>query len=131
MNTQPLPQAVPNQLDPQWVTQIRREARQLEKDSWEHPNLDLHRRILQAWTQDSPQMMARLKAISPSFPTDLAHVLQARMWAMQKDLIESGMAATDAREQAERETLMLEPESQMDPDVLAEAQAETLGRAPL
>lgn len=107
----------PNQLSPEWIKSIRLRARAMRQTPDTdvnapdpRPNNDLNRQILQAWKQGSPRMWARLTAVSASFPLDLATVLQQEMWDMQQQLMDSGMPYTDAQEQAERETLMLEPE---------------------
>jgi hypothetical protein len=42
----------------------------------------------------------------------MAFVCQQRMWAESDRLEKAGMPPTDAREQAEREHLMLEPEEE-------------------
>jgi hypothetical protein len=42
----------------------------------------------------------------------LAFVVQQRMWEEQDRLIEAGLPYTDAREIAERENLMMEPEEE-------------------
>lgn len=99
-----------SRLSLRWVQQIRSEAKRLDEDEEHLHNNVLHRSILATWERESPEMWRRLQQHQLADP--LAKVLQARMWARKKDLMESGLPVTDAREQAERETLMLEPEAE-------------------
>src|SRR5687768_9081885 len=96
----------------EWVARIDAEHAALVQDEDALHNQELHKRILAAWKMGSPKMMARLKLVDPGLPARLARVLQARMWVMADDLMKGGQPVTDAREMAERETLMLEPESE-------------------
>lgn len=98
-------------LSPEWAAEIRKEWADLQADENLIHNEDLHRRIIATWKQESPQMWRRLQ--NAGMGGTLARVLQQRMWKEQEALISSGMPVTDAREQAERQHLMLEPESEM------------------
>lgn len=91
-----------------YSAQIRQEHKTLQQDETVLHNADLHRRILESWKQDSPRMWARLQRAELAEP--LAFVVQERMWQERDALVKAGMAMTDAREQAERNHLMLEPE---------------------
>lgn len=73
-------------------------------------NRELHQRILSTWQQTSPRMWANLEA--QELADKMAFVAQERMWRRADELMKSGLPVTDAREQAEREELMLEPESE-------------------
>lgn len=73
-------------------------------------NLVLHRQILKTWETLSPKMWKRLQA--DNLAEDLALVVQAAMWESKEQYQKAGMPPTDAREQAEREWLMLEPEEE-------------------
>ena len=57
---------------------------------------------------DVIKMVARLE--KQGILDDLAFVCQERMWRAAKDNRKAGLPVTDAREQAERDHLMLEPE---------------------
>lgn len=70
----------------------------------------LHERILETWRVNSPKMYLRLR--TQGVLEAMAFVCQMRMWEERDRLIYSGMAVTDAREQAERDQLMLEPENE-------------------
>ena len=70
--------------------------------------IPLHQRILATWKADSPAMYLRLR--TQGVLEAMAFVCQQRMWDEQARLMKSGMPVTDAREQAERQHLMLEPE---------------------
>lgn len=106
--------------NPAWVKQIRQEYQRLLDDENVIHNRELHQRILTAWRLESPQMWANLSRAGLTTP--LAYVLQERMWTEMDDLQRQGVPVTDAREQAERNHLMLEPEAQ-DEDSETEAQA--------
>lgn len=98
----------PKVIRPAWVSKIRREANALRANEEHLHNQEMHRHILAQWRENSPQMWKRLEQVN--LTDDLAMVLQARMWDRKKALMEGGLPVTDAREQAEREILMLEPE---------------------
>lgn len=91
----------------QMALKIKAERKQYEAEEVIH-NPDLHRQILETWRRDSPKMVARLE--KQGILDDLAFVCQERMWRAAKDNRKAGLPVTDAREQAERDHLMLEPE---------------------
>lgn len=91
----------------QMALKIKSERKQYEAEEVIH-NPDLHQQILEAWRRDSPKMVARLQ--KQGILDDLAFVCQERMWRAAKDNRRAGLPVTDAREQAERDHLMLEPE---------------------
>lgn len=70
--------------------------------------IPLRDHILATWERDSPRMWASLKA--QGLTEKFAFVQQERMWRRQDELLKAGYPITDAREMAEREELMLEPE---------------------
>ena len=91
----------------QMALKIKSERKQYEAEEVIH-NPDLHQQILEVWRRDSPKMVARLE--KQGILEDLAFVCQERMWRAAKDNRRAGHPVTDAREQAERDHLMLEPE---------------------
>ena len=91
----------------QMALRIKAERKQYEAEEVIH-NPDLHQQLLEAWRRDSPKMVARLE--KQGILDDLAFVCQERMWRAAKDNRRAGLPVTDAREQAERDHLMLEPE---------------------
>ena len=91
----------------QMALRIKAERKQYEAEEVIH-NPDLHRQILETWRRDSPKMVARLE--KQGILDDMAFVCQERMWRAAKDNRKAGLPVTDAREQAERDHLMLEPE---------------------
>ena len=91
----------------QMALKIKSERKQYEAEEVIH-NPDLHQQILEVWRRDSPKMVARLE--KQGILEDLAFVCQERMWRAAKDNRKAGLPVTDAREQAERDHLMLEPE---------------------
>ena len=90
---------------PEWVKKRAQEIRRSEKVL----NLQLQARMLETWAHLRPKMMLRLRL--QGVANDLAVVLQAAMWAAVDQYEKAGMPPTDARETAEREWLMLEPET--------------------
>lgn len=91
----------------QMALKIKSERKQYEAEEVIH-NPDLHQQILEVWRRDSPKMVARLE--KQGILDNLAFVCQERMWRAAKDNRKAGLPVTDAREQAERDHLMLEPE---------------------
>ena len=89
--------------------QIEAEYQALVSDEEHLHNTQLHKQILEAWKLDSPKMYQRLTM--QGIAEKLAYVLQERMFQEMGRLIKAGYPVTDARETAERETLMLEPEA--------------------
>ena len=69
---------------------------------------------METWRRDSPQMYNRLKKLK--ILADLAFVCQERMWLASEMYRKAGMPPTNAREQAERDHLMLEPEASQTED---------------
>lgn len=103
-------------VSPVWARKIKQEAAKLKADENHLHNKTIHAEILAAWEQHSPTMWRRLEQANLADP--LAMVLQARMWGRKHELMKSGMPVTDAREVAERELLMLEPEAEAASDRL-------------
>lgn len=89
--------------------QIRAEAEALREQD-EGYSLELHKQILKAWEVLRPKMWERLT--SEGIAEDLALIVQMRMWHAMDQYMKAGMPPTDAREQAERECLMMEPEQE-------------------
>ena len=96
----------------QMANRIRKERKEYEADENLIHNRLLHQQIIATWERDSPKMMKELRSLK--LVDDMAFVAQERMWRRTDELEESGMPPTDAREIAEREYLMLEPEETAD-----------------
>lgn len=96
-------------MTPQEAQKIKQERQEYEKQGVIH-NLEMHKMILETWKRDSPKMTARLNKLKVT--DELAYVSQERMWQTMTQYQKAKMPPTDAREQAEKEHLMLEPESQ-------------------
>jgi len=90
---------------PEWVKMRAQEIGRSE----EVLNLQLQDKMLKTWARLRPKMMLRLRL--QGIAKDLAVVLQAAMWDAVDRYEKAGMPPTDARETAEREWLMLEPEA--------------------
>lgn len=93
----------------EWANEIRAQYKALLEDEEHLHNSLLHQTILETWKRHSPRMHQNLQALQ--LLTPLAYVLQARMWDREQELLDQGMPVTDAREQAEKENLLLEPEA--------------------
>ena len=98
--------------DAEMALRIKAERKRYEEVDEVTHNRDLHRRILSTWRCSSPKMVRELEALK--ILDDMAFVCQERMWRTAELYQKGGMYFTDAREQAEREHLMLEPEDQGD-----------------
>lgn len=94
------------------AARIRRRAQEI-RDQEIGFTVPLDRQIKKAWEVLRPKMWARL--VKQGLVDDLALVLQTAMWEADARYLKAGMSPTDAREQAEREWLMLEPEDEEDP----------------
>lgn len=108
-------------MDEAFKRKIEQEYRALLRDESVIHNRILHNSILETWKQGSPKMWANLQR--EKMADKLAYVLQQRMWERRDELVRAGMPITDAREMAEQEELMLEPEAQgdvMEADPLSE-----------
>ena len=109
------------QMTREWANGIRAKYKALTEDEEHLHNNLMQEHILATWKRDSPVMWKNLTQLMLTGP--LAYVVQAEMWARKKELMQAGLPVTDAREQAEKETLMLEPEAdQQEVDDPAEAE---------
>ena len=100
------------------VVRLRLEARRRRSSPDLMQNQEMHQRILRSWETERPAMWARLTA--QNLTETMAFLAQQRMWEERDRLLEAGMPLTDAREQAEREHLMLGPEPEAEPAPEAE-----------
>lgn len=101
-----------NTASKEWRKEILQEYLRLRHNDETLHNRELDRHILATWERDSPKLWADLQRLQ--ITKQLAYVLQQRMWTRQKELLQAGMPVTDAREMAEREILMLEPEQDVE-----------------
>lgn len=93
---------------PTEAQKIRAQAKAI-RDAETLINKDLHKQILSAWKVLRPKMWAELQR--QELANDLALVAQAAMWEASDRYEKAGMPPTDANEQAERECLLMEPET--------------------
>lgn len=98
--------------DLEMAPRIKAERKQYEDVDEVIHNPDLHSQILSTWRRSSPQMVRELEALK--ILDDMAFVCQERMWRQAAEYRKGGLPVTDAREQAEQDHLMLEPEDQGD-----------------
>lgn len=95
--------------DREFVLQVEKQYREMSRDPETMHNKELHRQILRTWERDSPKMWANLTRLGVA--SKMAFVCQEQMWRQKALLLRAGMAVTDAQEQAEKDNLMLEPET--------------------
>lgn len=94
-----------------WANEIRAEYQQMVESGEEYgPRHPMMEHLLERWENGSPKLWRNLKRMDLVQP--LAQVLLHRMYQRMTELERAGMPPTDAREQAEREILMLEPEQE-------------------
>jgi hypothetical protein len=92
------------------VLTLQAEARRRRRDPQLIQNLEMHSRILKSWETERPAMWARLQ--TQNLSETMAFLAQQRMWEERDRLVEAGMPITDAREEAERNHLLLGPEAE-------------------
>lgn len=93
--------------DEAYKAEIEAEYRQYRAEEVIH-NREMHQRIMTAWEMESPRMWSNLIALG--LTDKLAFVVQERMWRRREELLSQGFPVTDAREVAEQEELLMEPE---------------------
>jgi adenosyl cobinamide kinase/adenosyl cobinamide phosphate guanylyltransferase len=96
---------------------IRKEAKEIREGDaiWSKV---LHKTIVKKLEMHRPEV------VEAGMVEDLALWLQMKMWAAEKQNLAAGMYVTDAREQAERDWLDLDPpeEEEPEPDWLGDDQ---------
>ena len=91
-------------MTPDKIKQRAKEIRESEPTI----NLVLDKQIKKAWKMLRPKMWARLQKEGTT--NDLALIVQVAMWESVEQYEKAGLPPTDAREQAEKEWLMMESE---------------------
>lgn len=102
-------------LDLKFKTWVLTESRHLSTD-WP-PGSPREKALLKHWATHRPRMLAALHA--QGIAAALAHVLEDRAYKALRENLKAGMPPTDAREQAERDWLIQEPEAEEDEDPTA------------
>lgn len=92
------------------ATWVRRESKKLQQDRWLIGS-PLEKDLIAHWRQHSPKMVADLE--KKNLLEALAFVLMHQMLDQEKAYLKAGMPLTDAREQAERDWLLKEPEDEI------------------
>ena len=100
--------------DIQVAQRIRLERKDMEGSKDFMHNKMLHKTILETWRRDCPKMTAHLEKFG--ILDDFAVVQQEKMWRAQDEYLKAGYPVTDAREQAEKDCLMLTPEEPEEPE---------------
>jgi hypothetical protein len=99
-------------MDPQLARWIKQESSRI---ALEFPRGgEVEERLVDNWKALRPKMVESLGPLTPL----LAHVLMDKMLNARRANVEAGMPPTDAREQAERDWLLMEPESEDDDPLL-------------
>jgi len=91
----------------QWVKTSARKIRKTEGRG----AIQQQARMLEYWKESRPKMWARLRKLGAHAAEDYALILNTRMWDAAKEYERAGMPLTDARQEAEKEWLLLEPEA--------------------
>lgn len=105
--------------DKAWAESVRAKYQAFMADEDNNGyNTTLHQEILDNWKANSPKRWAKLQKWN--LAEEQAILCQVAMWEMSDNLEKAGYPYTDAREVAERECLMLTPESEMEPDPYGE-----------
>jgi hypothetical protein len=93
----------------QWVLE---EVKKLRQQGWAAGG-PRERRLVQRWRRERPKMCREL---GEKFLPQLAFVLEAKMYEARRRHVEAGWPPTDAEEQATKEWLLLEPETENESD---------------
>ena len=96
-----------NREDQNLVRHVNQKHREISSKVDLIHNQELHQQILEDWKQESPEMYQSLSKLG--ILEKMAFVQQQEMWSQYEQNLRAGMQVTDAREQAERETLLMEP----------------------
>ena len=75
------------------------------------------RRMVTYWEENRPQMMKRLKTVAPDAPTALASRQWDRAFQQAKETTSNFPTFNEALEVAQRDNLMMEPETESDQSV--------------
>lgn len=94
-------------MDQQTIAWAKTESRKLAR-TWPAGG-QAEQKLIDHWTRHSPEMVKELKAASVL--EEMAHVLHWRAMDAEAMYLKSGMAPTDAREQAEAEWLLMDPDN--------------------
>ena len=97
------------QADPQFLHWVKSEAQRL-RDEGEGGLVQQQARMLRFWEEYRPQMWARLQQAGPNVAKDLAVVLDHLAAGSAWQYLQAGLPPSDAREQANLEWLLMEPE---------------------
>ena len=95
-------------LDPSVVAWVNRGAAKLRADGWT-PGSPRETEMLQFWRQHRPKMWAALEA--RKLAVRMAFVLERKRAAAKKQYIQAGMPIPDADQEARKEWMLLEPET--------------------
>lgn len=92
--------------DESFVRWVREESDRIAEE-WPMGSIN-ERKLIEYWRTNRPKMVAGLEQHGAI--EKLAHVLESRRAAAVREYIKAGMSPTDAREQAEKDWLLREPE---------------------
>ena len=106
---------LPRESPQAFVHRIRTEVAEIEEKRDPPINNPRNQEILRYWEANRPKMLAELRHLGLPALT-LATYLQAKMATAAHEYLMGGMPPTDAREQAEQEWLLMEPEDEEDAD---------------
>ncbi len=96
-------------IDPSTVEWINREAAKLEERGF-IPGSPREDDLLRHWQIHRPKMLSELMAAG--LAEKFAMVLLEKQYQSMREYLQAGMPPTDAREEADREWLLMEPEAE-------------------
>ncbi|MGD0110228.1 MAG: hypothetical protein ABSC06_40395 [Rhodopila sp.] len=102
--------------DAQTVAWVNQEAAKLEAagDGMGSPRED---DLIAHWRIYRPEMVRAWEALGPDMLEKLAFVLEMKAYEAQKAYLRAGMPIPDAQEEATKDWLMMEPETDTDEDL--------------
>jgi len=96
-------------IDPSTVAWINQQVADLAREA-KVPGSPRETDLLQHWFQARPKMLHQLMAVAPDLPEKLAFVLVEKQYQAMMAYLAAGMAYPDARQTANQDWLMMEPE---------------------
>jgi len=98
-------------IDPTVVAWINRETATLAHQG-KVPGSPRETDLLKHWFRFRPEMLHQLKAVGPEMAEKLAFVLDRKRYQAMMQYMAAGMPEPDARQQANQDWLLMEPEQE-------------------
>lgn len=101
----------------QTVAWVNQEAAKLER-AGDWMGSPRETKLIAHWRIYRPEMVRHWMALGPNMLKKLAFVLELKAYQAQEAYIRAGMPIPDAQEEATRDWLMMEPETETDENLL-------------